>query len=500
MSRSDVLIRLNRQELSVILEALASLSSAEPAGATLFRHALATFQRAPDGLSFKVSFEDLETATQALASHSTKVASNRRGAIEQVVVKLSSYLLTPSISVPATVQRLSDVFINRHPICHSDMDVFAYELLAARKKPDGYLAITRTILDRFTKAGLNQLVGDRLAFVSVPRGAVVRGYCQSLPKQRVVLEVSDEGVDPDEALFQALAKLSTDGFRLAIADLLIRKSDHPLASIAYVIKLDFGDLGKLAIEARLETLKKFSSRLLADNVDTHQDFEFACDLGFDYFQGYFFCKPNITGKDIPLNRLATMRLLARLRDPAVDAQELGEMISQDVPLAFKLLEFANSAYVGLSGKVESISHGVSLVGLERIRTWASLLMFSRMEDKPRELMITALIRARMCESLAEASGRDRKVVFFTVGLFSVLDAVLDCPMVQALDLLPLSDEIREALLYREGVLGDALNCVLAYEQDDWTNVRAGKLTDAEIRDCYLSSITWTQTHAEGLGI
>ena len=226
---------------------------------------------------------------------------------------------------------------------------------------------------------------------------------------------------------------------------------------------------------------------LAAHVETHDDFEFAHGVGFDYFQGYFFCKPHITRKDIHLNRLATMRLLARLRDPAVDAQELGELISQDVSLAFKLLEFANSAYVGLSGKVESISHGVGLVGVERIRNWASLLMFSRMEDKPRELMITAVIRARMCEALGEASNQARKASFFTVGLFSVLDAVLDCPMRQALDVLPLSDEICDALIDSRGPLGEVLRCVLAYEQNDWQSVQLGNLTGVKIRDCYLDS-------------
>ena len=132
--------------------------------------------------------------------------------------------------------------------------------------------------------------------------------------------------------------------------------------------------------------------------------------------------------------------------------------------------------------------------------WASLLMFSRMEDKPRELMITAVIRARMCEALGEASNQARKASFFTVGLFSVLDAVLDCPMRQALDALPLSDEICDALIDYRGPLGEVLKCVLAYEQSDWQSVQLGNLTGVKIRDCYLDSVSWTQTHVEGLSI
>ncbi len=205
-------------------------------------------------------------------------------------------------------------------------------------------------------------MADTPALISVPWGTAVRGHCQALPRQRIVVEVQ-EGMDPDEALFQSLARLSKDGYQVAIADSLIRRSDYPLASIADIIKLDFADLGRPAIGNRLETLKKVKSKFLADHVETQDDFEFARDVGFDYFQGYFFCKPQVTGGNLSLNRLATMRLLAGLGDLEINVQELGEMISQDLPLAFKLLVFANSAYIGLQREVESISHAVSLVGV-----------------------------------------------------------------------------------------------------------------------------------------
>ena len=239
---------------------------------------------------------------------------------------------------------------------------------------------------------------------------------------------------------------------------------------------------------------------MADHVETHDDLEFARDVGFDYFQGYFFCKPHITGQGIPVNRLAMMRLLARLQDPTVSFEELEQVIGTDVGLAYKLLVFANSAYVGLPGKVESIRRAVSLVGVNRIRSWASLLMLSKIENKPRELMITASIRARMCEALGEDSNQAQQATFFTVGLFSVLDSILDCTMTEALDLLPLSDEIRDALLYRQGALGEALKCVLAYEQSDWQGVQLGQLTGMQIQNCYLDSVSWTQAHTQGLGV
>ncbi len=140
-----------------------------------------------------------------------------------------------------------------------------------------------------------------------------------------------------------------------------------------------------------------------------------------------------------------------------------------------------------------------MVGIERIRNWASLLLFSKIEDKPRELVITAAVRARMCESLAEASGQHPQTAF-TVGLFSVLDAILDRPMAQALDLLPLSGEICDALIDYRGPLGEVLKCVLAYEQNDWHGVELGDLSGTRIRDSYLDSVDWTRTHTSALGI
>ncbi len=287
--------------------------------------------------------------------HTDRVAPERRDRLKEFSAKLASYLVTPSAT--RTDRREPDIFTNRHPIYQSDLNVFAYELLTERKTVNGdapgYLAVTRTILDRFTEEGLDQIVGKLMAFISLPQGAIKAGHCDALPKKRTILEVQ-EGSDPNKDLCQALTKLSNKGHRFAIADSLIRKSDHPLLPIANIVKIDLSDLGRQAVEARLENLRDTNSKLLADHVETHADFEFAQNLGFDYFEGYFFCRPHFTGQDIPLNRLATTRLLAKLRDPLVDVQELGRIISQDVALAYKLLEFANSAYVGLPRSLSGI--------------------------------------------------------------------------------------------------------------------------------------------------
>lgn len=503
MNPSKPLIRLSQPELAIANQALESFSVSEPGQVQRVERTRTVFRQATSDLSFDVSLDDLEAVSRALSSHMRLVDSAQRKEVEELGIKLGGHLLIPLESDTRVNRQATDVLINRHAIYLPNMDVCAYELLARRKSLDGsntgYLVIVRTILDKFTPEGLKQLVGNRPAFISVPWGAVVRGHCGSLSKERTVLEVLD-GVDPDASLFQELSKLSRDGYQIVISDALIRKSDHPLVSVANIVKLDLADLGRTAIEARLESFKDIPVRFMAENVATHGDFDFAQDMGFDFFQGYFFCTPQVTGREVPPNRLATTRLLVRLRDPDVDVRALEEVISQDLALAHKLLLFANSAAVGLNRKVESIRHAANLVGLERMRIWATLLMLSKMDDKPRELMMTAVIRAKMCESFGEASGPDRKATYFTVGLFSVLDAVLDCSMSRALELLPLSDEICEALLYRQGALGHALKCVVAYERGDWETTAPGNISDAQIRDRYLDSVVWTEAHAQGLSI
>ena len=482
------------------VEALASFPVTEPEQGHPYLKALTTFRRANSSQSFEATVENLEATLQALVVHSDRVTPERRDTVQDFAAKLASYLLTPS--GPSADHTAVDIFINRHPIYQSQVDVFAYELQTQQKTVNGasqgYLAVTRTILDKFTERGLDQFVGHLMAFITVPHGAVKAGHCDALPKHRSILKVQDTG-DPDKDLFLALTRLSNKGHRIAIADSLIRKSDHPLLPIANIVKLDLSDLGRQAVEARLQSLTSTNSKLLANNVETHADFEFARDLGFDYFQGYFFCKPQITGDEIPSNRVAMTRLLAKLRDPLLDIQQLATIISQDVALSYKMLRFANSAYVGLPVEVDSIHRCVNLVGIERIRNWASLLLLSKIEDTPRELMITAVIRARLCESLAEATGRGPHTAF-TVGLFSVLDALLNCGMIQALDLMPLTDEIRDALVYHKGPFGETLACVLAYERSDWNSVTLDNLSAMQIRDAYVDSLGWARSHSDGLGI
>ena len=394
---------------------------------------------------------------------------------------------------------MNEGFLSRQPIHEASIHLQAYQIQSQLAGSTGSLALSLGSAEGgpYSEAGLRQLVGAHPAYIAVTADAIRSGQWEFLPKERVLLEVLEDIV-LDDGLRDRLRALIDKGYRIAM-DENPERSNADL-ELADVVRVNVANLDEQEIADRILRLSELSVKLLADKVDSYELFELSRKAGFDYFQGFFFCTPRPGGENIPVNRLATVRLLGRLRDPEITPDELEETIRTDLALTYKLLRYANSAYIGLQREVESVGHAARLVGLERLRLWGSLLMFSKMEDKPRELMVTAIVRGAMCERLAMSARKMDKGRFFTVGLLSVLDALLDCPMEQALAKLPLAEEIREALLRWEGAEGEALRCVLLYEQGRWDQVAFMDLAPATIRAQYLDSLGWTQRMLEGLRI
>jgi EAL and modified HD-GYP domain-containing signal transduction protein len=215
------------------------------------------------------------------------------------------------------------------------------------------------------------------------------------------------------------------------------------------------------------------------------------ELGFDYFQGYFFAQPKvIRGQRLPNNRLAILKLLGRLQDPNITPEQLEELIAQDIAFSYRILRYVNSASLALPRKIESIHQAVVILGLQAIKSWTTLLAMSQVDNKPAELVVTAMVRGKMAEGLAKAMNAPQPESFFTVGLFSALDALMDNSMEEILTQLPLADHIAAALLHRRGIHGDILDCVLAYERGQWENLGCSQLGTHKIRDCYLDALQW----------
>ncbi len=392
---------------------------------------------------------------------------------------------------------MPEVFIGRQPIFDRNLQVYAYELLfrsgdrTQAGVVDGDQATSQVIINAFMEIGLNQIVGSHRAFLNFTRDFLMSDAPLPLPKDRVVLEVLED-VRIDTALVDAVRSLRKQGFTIALDDFVFAEEWRPLVEIAEIIKIDVMALDRDEIRAHVDLLRGFDVTLLAEKIESVEDLDYLQSLGFDFFQGYFLSKPTIVkGRRIPANHLATLQLLARLNDPEVNVGALDKLISRDINLSYKLLRYINSAFFALPRKVESIRQAVVYLGLREIKTWASLLAMSGIQDKPYELFNLSLIRAKMCELLAQATEQPNTETFFTVGLFSILDALMDLPMDAILDALPLSEPVSNALTRQEGRLGEALRCAIAYERWDWDKICYSSLDADTLQAIYFESLAWT---------
>jgi len=232
--------------------------------------------------------------------------------------------------------------------------------------------------------------------------------------------------------------------------------------------------------------------LLAKEIETLDVFDTCRKLGFDYFQGFFLTRPNFeSGQKVPVSRLATLRLLAKLYDPDIEFHDLEEIIRNDVALSYRLLRLINSVFYSRPKKIESTRQALTLLGLHRIREWVSMLILSEIVEKPHYLVITALERAKMCELLTLKA--QKMEMGFMVGLFSILDVLLDMPLEDILSSLPVSHEISSALLQHKGSLGKVLHCVLAYQHGEWEEALSTGLDPGVIREAFLESLDWATT-------
>jgi c-di-GMP phosphodiesterase len=393
-------------------------------------------------------------------------------------------------------QKMIDIFVGRLPIYTPSLDVFGYELLYRSKDNtralirDGEKATSQVIFNTFIEIGIGNIVEDKLAFINIDRSYLVGRLPLPFPKEQIVLEISQRMV-LDEELIVAMVRLRAEHYWLSLEDRPDEILDERIVNSANILKINIHQMKQPELRERVQIYRKFNARLMAARVQTQEEFENCKEFGFDFYQGYFLSKPRVvSGRRLPTNRFSLLKLLSCLYDPDVDMRELEELIRQDVSLSYRLLRMVNSAYYALETKVESIRHALVILGLKQVRSWLTILAMSEVNDRSTTLMNTALIRGKMCELLAVASGYKQEDRYFTVGLLSILDAIMDLPMEKVLSSLPLTDDLNQALLAHKGPMGSLLAGVIAYESGEWGEVEVLDTKPGTLRDAYLSSIAW----------
>ncbi|MCP4715276.1 MAG: HDOD domain-containing protein [Deltaproteobacteria bacterium] len=397
-----------------------------------------------------------------------------------------------------------EVFVARQPIFNIEKEVIAYELLFRTSLENYYdvrveldEASAQTISNSFLVIGVESLTKSKKAFINFTQNLLISNIPALLPKEMIVVEIL-ENIEPTDEVIQACRRLKQAGFIIALDDFVFEENLKPLIDLADIIKIDFllttGDERKTVMEKAGRPEIKY----LAEKVETIEDFQAAVEMGYSYFQGYFFSKPVIIqGKDIPNNKLNMMRVISEVNRPEIGFEKLEMIIKHDVALTYKLLRFINSAFFGLRAKVESIRHALALLGEKEIRRWASLLALSSLAyDKPQELVNISVLRGRFCETLAPQVGLgNREADCFLMGMFSLIDALVDKPKEDILTELPLSEEIMHALLGKPNVFNDVFRLMVAYEKGLWHEIPdiANKLQLPEdaIPEIYFKSVEWT---------
>jgi len=352
------------------------------------------------------------------------------------------------------------------------------------------------MVDSFLVLGMQSLTGGRKAFINVTKNVIVNQYATLLPKELAVVEVL-ETVEPDERVVSACEALKKKGYLIALDDFVYRTKLEPLIRLADFIKVDFQNTSEWIRRHLVQQYSPRGIRMLAERVETPEQFQEAVEMGYTYFQGFFFCKPEIMmGRDIPAFKHNYLWLLQEINKEEPDMARLEEILKQETSLCYKFLRYLNSATFDFVGEIRSLRHALTLLGINEVRKWVSLVALACMgEDKPKELVVSAVMRAKFCENLALNIGlKSRATELFLMGLFSMLDAILERPLAEILSEVRVSKDVKSALLSGVNLFRYVYELVLAYERGMWSRATqfAASLRTSEplVTQAYLDAINW----------
>jgi c-di-GMP phosphodiesterase len=398
------------------------------------------------------------------------------------------------------------VIVARQPICDRQREVHGYELLFRAHDPhhalvvDDEQATAQILISSFLDLGVRALVGGRWAAINVNRELLLEVVPLPFGAEQLVLELLEDQLI-DDVLIQRCAQLVAAGYTLALDDFAYGPEHDALLRLARIVKLDYREHGVDGLREQIALIRGagFRGRLLAEKVETEAEFAACLDLGFDLFQGWFFCTPEIVAGRAPSTSATNaLRAAAELTFADLGFEELERIVSHDPGLTVRLLRLLNSAAVPTNRRIHTVHEALVMLGERTVRQWAMLLILAGLPVSCDELLPTALIRARLLEQLSAARGDETPDGAFIVGLFSVADAMLGATMDDVLAELPLADEHRDALLRREGPNGRALHAVLAHEQgDSWAPADAG-VSPERFGAAHLEAIDWAGARAPGL--
>lgn len=399
----------------------------------------------------------------------------------------------------------------RQPILDRDKNLYAYELLFrdglenAFPNIDGDEATSRMVEGSQLSFGLDDFLGDKPGFINFTLETLIKKYPSMLPKEQVVVEIL-ETVQPGKRLLAECQALKEKGYILALDDYIHQPVWRHFYPVIDIIKIDFRSTSTDTINEIKTAIAQFPHiQLLAEKVETNEEFQLALDLGFSYFQGYFFSKPEMMqSKALSPAQMTLAELLYETSKSDLDLGKITEVIQRDVHLSYKLLRYSNSAVFKRRAEIETIKQALIVLGQIELKKFLSLLFTAQISsDKPAELMRMSMTRARFAEGIAKLHGKVDIAKAFLTGLMSLMDAILDEPIESVMNKLPLAKEIKDALVERQGVLAEYIQLIQYYEKAQWPEASASiaqlKLPGDKVPDAYHAAVQWANEQMKALG-
>ncbi len=396
-----------------------------------------------------------------------------------------------------------DVFIARQPIFNRNMKVYGYELLYRQSRnnyfegTDDDQATTNLINNTFMVFGFQELTEQKRGFINFSQNLILSDLVYVLPKDKVVIELLEK-VEPNEKVLEACRKLKEKGYILALDDFILEqytKEYIPLIELADIIKVEFPAIQGKGIQKMIE---QFGKRIifLAEKVETREEHQRAMDMGFKLFQGYYFSKPVMENlKDIGVLNVNLVRVMNELHIEPIDYGSIAEIIQQDVGLSYKFLKMANSVYYGSKYRIKNIKQGLMFLGIDDLKRWIYLMMLRGVQcTENAELVKNSMVRGKTLSLIAKELRIKGEADYFFSGMFSAIDILMNTSMDKALEGLPLSHNVWEALTGKNNKLRWYLDIVLALEQAKWNQLKKESeypmLSAEKYMRLYLEALKW----------
>ncbi len=402
------------------------------------------------------------------------------------------------------------VFVARQAIFNRSKKVVAYELLF-RDSPKNYFpdiaegqATARLIMENQLNLGTRHITSGKKALINIGPESLKLDLCAFLPCQDVVIELL-ETIEPTDDNYELCRGLFHSNYKLALDDFVYKPQWDRFLKLVKLIKFDIAITPLSEIQPIVTKLQAHKQiKILAEKIETQEDYELAFDMGFDYFQGYFFAKPTmIKQNDIDYNYGLVVAIYAEIMKQSPDIKTIASLFELDAALAYKLLRLINSGVFPIQSQISSLKQALVYLGHERLKKFVSLIVTAHTAGKkPAELMQVCVVRARFCELVAKKVNKSQSGEAFLTGLFSLLDAILDQPMSLLVEKLPFPDEIKTALLGDRNTLYYILNVVKAYETGSWWALEQAVLLlnidSAILPPLYQQSVDWADSYKNNI--